>query len=105
MNNEVSMVLFARQNRWLEEIDLEVKERHRTVDRELFIDLEEPEVDLQECEEAREDFARNVEYRQWREQLFGIGRSLQLIRDVQQNLVEPNLHVVVRVKQVELDRE
>ena len=93
---------FRCQFRHPGEVDLEVDQRDRRCNVELFVDFKEQQIDFDESEQAGRDFAADVEYRQWREQRLA---KLKFIDNVFDDLADAHLAIAIGVKQIEFDLE
>src|SRR5262249_49651525 len=81
VDDQVAVIELARQHRRPMEINVEVQQRRWRCNVEPLVELEEPEVDLQEREQLCRELAGHVEDRQRREQLFSTV-GLELIEEV-----------------------
>ena len=91
---------FGRQRRDPRERNIEADERDLGRDVEFLVDLEQHQIDLQVREQLRVEPAGDVEHGQWRERRAAV---VGLVQEVGRQLGQPNLAVVVRVVQVEVD--
>ena len=85
------------------ERDVEVDQRDVGRDVEFLVDREQEQVDLQEREQLGEDLAVHVEHGERREQLRRAVGVHRLVEEVLGQLLQPDLAVLVRVVQVEVD--